>query len=52
MSKAGWNRVWAAVIILAFVTFTTGVYFRVLFVEYLGYGLLLSIIAFGVVRAR
>ena len=52
MNKTEQNLTWAAVIILAFVTFTTGVYFEVLFVEYCGYGLLLSIIAFGVIKER
>ena len=52
MSKSGWNRIWAAVIVFAFVTYSTGVYFEILYVEFIGYGLLLSIIAFGVVRAR
>ena len=52
MNKGGWNKIWAAVIALAFVTFSTGVYFEILYVEFMGFGLLLSIIAFGVVRER
>ena len=52
MSKDRWDKTWGAVIAFAFVVYTTGVFFEILYVEFLGFGLLLSIIAFGVVRAK